>query len=216
MRELPHPPSVPVVGEHPAVIEPALRDLPEFRAETPVGDAEPVKVRRTEDDWAQLVASALEVANTDERFRELVADRSHTVIGVSRLDRKRRKARELVLLAYCHDDGLSYETRLREEDDALRVRSVRATSHHPAPSDAEVEQALALVSGHRLVRDRLDEGYDGHVLCVSDVEPGDEHHGRRRFSVVFGPADERLPHIHAVVDLGSERLLWVHTEGAER
>lgn len=216
MKELPRPPSVPVVGEHPAVIEPALRDLPEFRAEIAVGEAEPVKVRRVKDDWARLEAAALEAAQTDERFRELVADRAHTLIGVSRLDRKRAKPRELVLVAYCHDDGLSYETRLREEGDGLRVRSVRASSHHPAPSDAEVEQALALASGHRLVRDRLDEGYDGHVLCVSDVEPGDENHGRRRFSVVFGPADERLPRIHAVVDLGSERLLWVHTEGAER
>ena len=216
MRELPYPPTVPVTGEHPAIIEPALRDLPEFRAEIPVGDAEPVKVRRVKDDWAQLEASALEVAHTDERFRELVADRSHTVIGVSRLDRKRRKTRELLLVAYCHEDGLTYETRLREGSDGLRVRSVRASTHHPAPSDAEVEQALALASGHRMVRDRLDEGHDGHVLLVSDVEPGDENHGRRRFSVVFGPADERLPRIHAVVDLGSERLMWVRTEGAER
>lgn len=55
----------------------------------------------------------------------------------------------------------------------------------------------------------LEEGFEAHALLVSDVEQGDENHGRRRFSVVFGPADERLPRIQVIVDLVTQDVVGV-------
>jgi hypothetical protein len=35
-------------------------------------------------------------------------------------------------------------------------------------------------------------------------------------SVVFGLPDERLPRVHALVDLATERVLWVRSEQVAR
>ena len=217
MFEVPIPPVLPVLGEYPATIEPPLLELPEFRG-VEVGRPEPVDLDQVdESQWAELDREAREVALADERVRDVLADRRYSVIGVGRLDRKQSREERVVLVAYCYDDGLAYEVLLSRESDGLTVRDVSSADYQPAPSDEEVEQAIKLASSHRLVADRLQPDFEAHALLTSGVEPGDEHYGRRRFSVVFGPSDERLPRVHSVVDLGSEELVWVHTNrGTQR
>lgn len=206
MRELPKPPVVPVVGEHPAVIEPALRELPEFRG-IEVSTPEPVPIERDDErEWADLVRRARELAFDDERVRRVVGDRRHGLIGLSRRDDKERESRTLVLVAYGYEDGRGYEVLLGPEDD-LAVRDVVAIDEHPAPSDEEVDLAIRIARADERVGHHLRDDFDAHALLVSDVADGDEHFGRRRFSVVFGYPDERLPRVNAVVDLMSEEVV---------
>jgi hypothetical protein len=207
--ELPRPPVPPLLGEHPAVVEPALREMPPFQG-LEVSDARAVDVDEGDDRaFAELAARAREAAFADARVRERLGDRRHAVIGVARSDEKRARTVRLVLVVYCYDDGLAYEVGLAEQDGELAVRDVTTADYQPALSDEEVEEAIQLAGGHRQVVDRLQPGYEAHTLLTSAVEPGDEHYGRRRVSVVFGPPDERLPRVHAVVDLGSRNLVWV-------
>jgi hypothetical protein len=207
--ELPRPPVPPLLGEHPAVVEPALREMPPFQG-VEVSEARPVDIRDGDERaFAELAARAREVALADARVRESLGDRRYAVIGVTRADAKRIREARLTLVIHCYDDGLTYEVGLDERDGEPVVRDVSTSDYQPALSDEEVEEAIGLARGHRMVVDRLEEGFAAHTLLTSAVEPGDEHHGRRRVSVVFGPPDERLPRVHAVVDLGSRNLVWV-------
>lgn len=209
MPELPQPPVPPLLGEYPAVVEPALREMPPFQG-LEVSEARAVPVEEGDDrGFAELAARAREVAFADARVGERLGDRRYAVIGVARLDEKRARDVRLVLVVYCYDDGLAYEVNLAERDGELTVRDVTTADYQPALSDEEVEEAIQLAGGHRQVIDRLRPDYAAHALLTSAVELGDEYYGRRRVSVVFGPPDERLPRVHAVVDLGSRNLVWV-------
>ncbi|MGH3519129.1 MAG: hypothetical protein ACRDQ7_17255 [Haloechinothrix sp.] len=215
MTEIPKPPTVPVVGEYPAIVEPGLRDMPEFRG-IEVSESRPVEVELADErEWADLTRRAHEVAFADERVREALEGRRHSVIGLSRREDKRERRHTLALVAYSYDDGLTYEVLLGTEDD-LAVSGIVAVQVQPAPSDEEVETAIRLARGDRRVEHHLEADFDAHALLTSDVAPGDEHYGRRRFSVVFGYPDDRLPRVHAVVDLGSEELVWVHCRAGEQ
>lgn len=215
MIEISLPPIAPVLGEQPAIIEPALRDLPAFSG-MEVSNPVRFEVEDVDDgEWLVLERQAVEVAFADDRVRRALADRHHTVIGTSRMTGKDGQDWALTLVAFCYDDGLTYEVAMRAESGRLAVVDVTTTSNQPAPTAEETDAAVRIAKSHHLVVDRLRPGYEAHALLVSAVEPGDEHYGRRRFSVVIGPEDERLPRIHAVVDLGSEKLVWVHGREVE-
>lgn len=214
MPEIPKPPTVPVVGEYPAIVEPALRDLPDFLG-IEVSKPQPAPVELVDERWEHLTRRAHEVAFADERVRELLGARRHTVIGLSRRDDKEADRQPLVLLAYCYDDGRSYEVQLGTEDD-LGVRDIAAVDAHVGPSDEEINAAIQLAQRDDRVNHHLQPDFDAHALLISDVAPGDEHYGHRRFSVVFGYPYDRLPRVHAAVDLGSEEVLWVHCRAGEQ
>jgi hypothetical protein len=215
--EIPTPPVVPVVGEHPAIVEPPLRELPEFRG-VEVSDAEPVEADWTDEpEWRELSARIREVALSDDRVRQAFADRRHVVIGVTARSVKRARAASYQLVAFGYEDGLAYEVTVIDGEDGLAVRDVTSADYQPAPADEEIEAAVALARGNPRIADRIEPRYEAQALLVSAVDVGDEHHGRRRFSVVFGPADERLPRIHSIVDLTTEELVSVHIDnGGQR
>jgi hypothetical protein len=206
---LPRPPRVPVLGEPPPVVEPPLLDLPPYEG-LDVDDVEPLDVEVGEGlAGADLVQRVRGVAFRDERVGELLGDKRHVVIGVRAVEEKEEGAVRFVLVGYIYDDAAAYEVHLGGERDRLEVVDVRREAYHPAPADEEIEEAIRLARADERVARSLEDGFEAHALLVSDVEQGDEHQGSRRFSVVFGPADERLPRVHVVVDLGSEEIVGV-------
>jgi hypothetical protein len=214
MFEIDSPPSALALGEHPAVIEPALRDLPDFVG-IEVGAAENVEIAEGDErEWEGLREAAERVARADERTADFLVQR-HQVIGISRL-RSRRGAEQLLLVVYGYEHGQTCEVTMELGKGEPMVTEVAFLDYQPAPADEEIEAALRIARSHRLVRDRLDEDYEGYALLASAVEPGDEHYGHRRMSVVFGLPDERLPRVHALVDLATERVLWVRSEQVAR
>lgn len=158
---------------------------------------------------ADLVRRARRAAFRDERVRELLGDKRHVVIGMRAVDDKDEGPGRFVLVGYSYDDATAYEVHLAGKRDRLDVVDVRLEGYHPGPADEEIDGAIRLARADERVARSLEEGYEAHALLVSDVEQGDEHHGTRRFSVVFGPAEERLPRVHVVVDLGSEQVVGV-------
>ena len=73
--------------------------------------------------------------------------------------------------------------------------------------DEEIERAI------RLARERagahLDDGWTANALLASGVGVGERYYGQRRLVVVFGPADERLPRVRALVDLARNEVVGV-------
>jgi hypothetical protein len=129
--------------------------------------------------------------------------------GLGELDVERVEGEELGEV--CYDDGLAYEVALAEaRAGGLVVRDIVDRDYQPALADEEVETAIQLARDHRLVASHLRPEFDADTILASAVEPGDEHHGLRRVAVVFGYPDERLPRVHALVDLTSSRLVSVH------
>ena len=210
-NEIPLPPTVPALDHPPPIVEPALRDLPPFDGGD-VGEVERVEVDRLpdEDRWSTLEQRARDVALSDDRVRAALDAGPHAVIGVSRaLNKDRPDKATITVVAHSYAEARTYEVRVRVRGDDVLVKSVHVLDYQPAPSDEEVEAAIRIAREHRLVSGRLERGYEAQTLLVSAVDPGDEHYGERRFSVVFGPPDERLPRVHCVVDLRSTRVLWV-------
>jgi hypothetical protein len=216
---LPRPPRVGLRGEFAAVVEPALRDIPEFEGLDIEGEAELVTVERGDvAEQEELLELARKVALADERVQRLLGKARHSVIGVSLRadDKERREPVRAVLVAYRYDEERAVEVWLDVggRGDAT-VAEVVEVDYQPPPSDEEIERAIELARKGRGVAERLEEEFEATAILTSDVEPGDRHHGRRRFAVGFGPPDERMPRIRALVDLGAEAVLAVYASEEE-
>jgi hypothetical protein len=117
----------------PAIIEPALRDMPPF-AGLEVSDSALVDVvPLDEEPWETVERQAHAAAFADDRVRERLDGRRHVVIGVSRPHLKRTRERTLVLVAFCYDDGLAYEVTLAEDRAGLVVRDIVDRDYQPRP-----------------------------------------------------------------------------------
>ena len=217
-RNVPRPPRVGVRREFPAVIEPALRDIPESPDQEIEGGFKIFESKRHNlAEEERLIQAARTAALAEERVQRVLAGQRYSVIGVSRrLDDKERREPATVLVAYRYGDERAVEVWLDGNVEELRVSDVREVDYQPPPSDEELERAIQLARGGRGVAEHLMDGYEATAILASDVESGDRHHGHRRFVVGFGPADERQPRIRALVDLGAERVLAVEVERTER
>jgi hypothetical protein len=213
--QLPRPEREPLRAEAPPVIEPPLRDIPEYDGMEIEGGLKPFRsdpLRPPVDD--QLARRVRDVAFADERVQQALDDRRHVVIGVSRLDDKERRFPATLLVAYRYDDEQTLEVWLEGEDEDLRVADVIEVDYQPSPADEELARAIELARAHRWLGPMITEGFEATVILTSDVGPGDRHYGRRRFIVGFGPADERQPRLRALVDLGADEVLAVETSDA--
>jgi hypothetical protein len=217
---LPRPPRALVRGEFAAVIEPALRDIPEFPGPDLESDAEPVDVERSEDaEREELLHLARKAALADERVQRLLGEGRYSVIGVSLRvdDKERREPPRAVLVAYRYEEERAVEVWLDVGGHGdVTVAEVLEVDYQPPPSDEEIERAIEIARGGRGVAERLEDDFEATAILASDVEPGDRHHGRRRFAVGFGPPDERMPRIRALVDLGAETVLALYVSEEER
>lgn len=209
--KLPPPGREPLRAEAPAVIEPPLRDIPEFDGLEVDGGFEPFESERLRAPVDQELARRVrEVSFADERVQRALGEARHVVIGVSRrVDDKDRRTTATLLVAYRYDDERAVEVWLDGEDGELQVADVVEADYQPAPADEEVERAIELARGHRRLAGAIADDHEATVILASDVGPGDEHYGRRRFVVGFGPPDERAPRIRALVDLGAGEVLGV-------
>lgn len=211
MPELSRPPRVPKLAEMPAIVEPPLDTMPAYSG-LEIENWEPIDVDVEETISEEVVRAVRDVALESKRVRELLGDGRHVVVGVSAFDDKGERPR-FVVVAYSYEEAATYEIHVAGERDRLEVVDVERTDRQPAPADDEIDAAIRIARADRGVASELDDGYEAHALLVSAVEQGDEHHGTRRFSVVFGPPTERLPRVHVIVDLVTEEVLRVHTNG---
>jgi hypothetical protein len=212
--ELSRPPGPERLLEPPAILEPRLRGMPPAPGGE-IGDWEPVaSEERPLAATADLTTAARDAALADDRVRGLLGGERTTVLGASQLLDEKGDEREdgdttptTVLIAYDYDRARAIEIRLRGQCDAMRVEEVTESDHQPSPSDEEIERAI------RLARERagahLDDGWTANALLASGVGVGDRYHGQRRLVVVFGPADERLPRVRALVDLARDEVVGV-------
>jgi hypothetical protein len=206
---LPEPPRVPVLGQPPPVIEPPLVDLPPHEG-LDVEDVETLDIEVSEGQIdAGFVRTAHEVAFRDERVRELLAERRYVIVGARAVDDKQQREASFLLVLYRYDDAATCEVYLSGEPDRLEIVDVRQVDYQPPPADEEIEEAIRIARADERVGRSLEDAFEAHALLVSDVEQGDEHHGHRRFSVVFGQAEERLPRVHVIVDLISQGVIDV-------
>jgi hypothetical protein len=203
-------PKLPVArtrAELPAIIEPPLRDIPDFDGREPESGPERFDSEPLELPGKEMVQRATELALADERVRRELAGGRYSVSGVSwLLDRKGDGPAGIVVI-YSHARGLALEVSLVGEGDQLQVSDLAAVDSQPPPSDEEVELAIRLAGDDRRISDYMADDFEATVLLTSAVERGDQHHGRRRVLVAFGPPAERLPRLRALVDLGQERVL---------
>jgi hypothetical protein len=197
-----------------------LRDIPEFPGPDIESDAEPVDVERAGDrEQEELLSLAQKAALADERVQRLLGEGRHSVIGVSLRadDKERHEPPRAVLVAYRYDEEQAVEVWLDVGGRGdVSVADVVEVDYQPPPSDEEIERAVEIARGGRGVAERLEDDFEATAILASDVEPGDRHHGRRRFAVGFGPPDERMPRVRALVDLGADAVLAVYASEEER
>jgi hypothetical protein len=158
----------------------------------------------------QLIAAASDVALADERLRQRLEGHRHRTLGVSLRDSgKEDEAEAVVLVIWDYDGRVSLEVEMTGSEAELRVTDIRADDQQPAPSDEEIALAISIARADERVLRELEEDFESMAILASSVEPGDRHYGERRLDVGFGPSDERMPRVRALVDLGQERVLAV-------
>ncbi len=201
------------IQDFPPVIDPVLRDIPEY--DGPLVDSEAQVVQRApvegQPEPEQLRRAAEETALNDERVQRRLGDR-YEVIGVSLVEAKAARSFMPLLVIYNYDDNTTVEVSLTGGSD-MDVVDVVTTNNQPAPTDEEIERAIRLArDDHRIAASLADE-FEAVAILASAVDTGDRYHGRRCLAVGFGPADERLPRVRALVDLSRERVLGFSTDG---
>ncbi|MFI1252273.1 hypothetical protein ACH4U6_00505 [Streptomyces netropsis] len=208
------PPERPRLPEFPAVVEPAIRDIPD---PGPVpGRAEPVVCERAAAPTSEeLLSRVVPVLTADDRVRAALDGRRYALLGASALtDDKDPATPAILVLAHDYTGGRTLEITL-DDGAPPTVVGMAESSAQPGLSDAEIERAVTLARAHPEVARRATADCVPMVLLTSDVAEGDEHHGHRRAYVGFGPPDERLPRVRVVVDLGEERVLGAGGDGDE-
>jgi hypothetical protein len=207
---LPTPTTIRPRAEFAAIVEPALRDIPD-PPEHAIDGWEPFESQPAALESGREILEAVQrTAFADDRVSGLLEGKRYTVVGASRLlDHKDRGTPVAVMVLYSHTDERAYRVWLAGEGDDLRVEGVDETDEQPQASDEEIERAVELARGSGDVVPFLEDGFEAMALLTSAVEPGDRHYGRRRLIVGFGPPDERLPRVRALVDLGDETVMWV-------
>jgi hypothetical protein len=214
---IPPPPDLPDLYEFPAIIEPALKELPTL-APPPVEPAEPVPSERIAiTSSVELTRRVVPVAIADERVSRVLNGKRYAMLGASRrVDDKERLPAHTLLAIYNYTDDKAYEVWLGGRGVDLHVLEVFATGEQPSLSDEEIERAVRLARSDQRVAASLPEEFKAMALLTSAVDPGDKHYGRRRAYVGFGPPDERMPRIRAIVDLSTEEVVAVEGTVAER
>lgn len=220
----PSPPRERALHEFPPVVEPRLRDMPPYAGPRIEGGFEVVRSEPLDgQEWDALARRALEIAAADDRVRERLADRRFAALGASvRSDEKDTgRTVPVLVLFYDYDSNVTVEVELAAEAEELTVVRVEDADYQPAPSDDEIERAIALAREDARVAARITDDLTPRTILVSAVEQGDRHHGTRRLEVAFGRPTERLPRLRTLVDLGADKVLGVgidighETEGAE-
>jgi hypothetical protein len=211
---LPRPPRVPALAEFPAVVEPALVDIDE-PPDSGIQGYELIWSRPSPPPET-LLDAATEVGLADERVRRLLADKRYAVLGSSTLLDRKDGPPAALMMVYSYSDEQTYRIRLEVRDGEVLVDDVEALDEQPPASDEEIERAVGIAREAADVRPHLAADYAAMALLTSSVQQGDEHYGRRRVVVSFGPADERLPRVRALVDLGAEEVLSVSTRSDRR
>jgi hypothetical protein len=203
---IPEPPAEVDLGEFPAVIEPPLRQLPE-PGPAPGTATYFESERRELTPGAELLARATPALLAEEGVRGFTGGRELTFLGASRrVDAKPGEPSPVTVVAYDYAANRAYAVQL-EPDEDLRVTEVTELPGQPPLSDEEIERAAEIALADPWVARRVTDGFLPMVLLTSDVEPGDEHWGRRRAYVGFGPPDERLPRLRVIVDLGAGEVV---------
>jgi hypothetical protein len=208
---VPRPPSRGPAGlEFRPVVEPALGDIPDFPGVEPEEYKVLRKGRGEYDLTHEIAATASELALGDRRVSRRLKGHRHSVTGVSLRDGgKDGEERVLVVVIWDYDGRVTIEAELTGAGTELSVRDVRTDDQQPAPSDEEIELAIRIARSDERVARELEDGFEAMAILASAVEAGDLHYGRRRLDLGFGPADERMPRVRALVDLGEERVLAV-------
>jgi hypothetical protein len=201
-RKLATPPQLLNRTEPLAVIEPPLRGLPPPDFTLPE-DWEPFESAPSEDEPSpELLARAVERARTDEQTRRWFEADRVTLVGVSlreERDQPKGERRRLRVVFLDRDGGGALEVDLNEQ--AERVLEVRQTREQPAPTRAEVDQAVGLARQDARLSSVLEPEWFGNAILISPADPQDPASGHRQFDVRFGPTTERLPRYRALVDL---------------
>lgn len=208
----PPPPRERALQELPPVIEPRLRDMPPYPGPGVEGGFEVVRSEPLDgQELDALARRALEIAETDDRVRQRLADHRFAGLGasVSSRDKERGRTDTVLVLFYDYDSNVTVEVELAGEAEELTVVRVEDADYQPAPSDDEIERAIALARADRRVAARVTDDLTPRTILVSAVEQGDRHHGTRRLEVAFGRPTERLPRLRTLVDLGAEKVLGV-------
>ncbi len=200
------PPEPPGLPEFPAVVEPAITDIPGPPAAP--GPAEPVAWERTHTPSSdELLDRAVPALLADHRARAALDGHRYVFLGASLLaDDKDRAVPAVLLLVYDYTDERALEFTLDDGEPPV-VAGIAESPAQPGLSAAEAERAVAIARTHSAAVRRAPADWAPMVLLTSDVREGDEHHGRRRAYVGFGPPDRRRPAVRVVVDLGEERVV---------
>ncbi len=206
--ELPPPPEPARLLEPAAIVEPRLQDMPP----PPTPDISEWELVTTEryapPSLEPLMARARDAAVRDERVEALLRGERVVVLGAAQqLDRK-SDGPATVIVAYDYERARSIEIELTGPEEAMQVAHVAESEHQPSLSDDEIDRAI------RIARTRAGEhvqsDWPANALLTSSVSAGDRYFGRRLVVVVFGPADERLPRVRCLVDLGREETVGLH------
>jgi len=208
--------NVPVISRDPRiqtlppVIEPPLREMPEY--EGALADAVTEVVRSGEMEAEYDFRRAAEAtALNDERVTGRLGAR-YEVIGVSLVEDKEARAFTPLLIVYNYDENKTLEISMTAGSEP-EVADIVETDHAPPPTDAEIERAIGLARGDRRIASDLPDGFEAVAILASDVDAHERFYGGRYLAVGFGPADERMPRVRAIVDLSRERVLAVSTDG---
>jgi len=207
--EIGRPPASRFRAELPAIVEPPLIDIPEFPGPD-VDSFELFDGDRDADDGRRVERIALDVAFSDEKVREVLGEQRHTVIGVTRRDDDKETDETVTLVViYLYEDARAMEVHLLGDEKSLSVHEANLVDYHPPPSDEELERAIELARNSPLISWINANDFEPTAIVASDVDEGDQHFGTRRVLVGFGPPNERLPRIRALVDLGTETVIAV-------
>jgi hypothetical protein len=211
---LPPPRRLPRSEPEP-IIEPPIDALLAVRppkALQQVEELEPFVSEPLENQQIQLAAERVQQAQATaldaDDVRQALNDKRYVAIGTSLIKDRKANTTSLMSVFYNYDDNLAVEVSL--DEDAQEVTAVAEERYQPAPTQEEINQAIALARGHdNLASESLVENGDleGTAILVSPEDPMDPNYNHRQFDVRLVHPNERLPRYWALVDLSTETVL---------
>ncbi len=201
------PPQLRSRGELKPYVTPHLRDMPPFPGLGPVDAWERYESHATEYRLTEKLAEQAQTLSfEDDRVQELLHGDRYVAIGASLLDnRDRPDAGDLLYVFYNYASNAAIEVYI--DSATMRVINVVQAQYQPAPTQAELDEAIALARKDRRIAEWVTEDLEPAAILVSPVDPDDPYFMHRQFEVQFGCRDERLAQCMALVDLSTGSVL---------
>lgn len=147
-----------------------------------------------------------EIIYDNPEVNELIRDKEINVMGIY-VREHRRYSKENVSFFHIYNYTDNHTLELTLSNDLKSIIKIEKSNRQIAPNSKEIDLAIKIAKSNEIVGRNIDDRMIGQAILIENLNPQDEHLGKRLFDVQFGLPQYRLPLYKAIVDISTKKVI---------